>query len=347
MRQCLDPNQNHVLLIDIFEEVGDSFCLLHPEIYIEPPAAEEKHHLNRILILSLHFHRRKKKKKEKMTTSFHVRSNSLPSKPHPFTSEFDEQFNRLKSSETSTSSSSIGYNLNGLQDMYGCVDKLLQLFIAQQSLSQGQHKSCIHDLLDGSLVLLDMCSIAKESLSQIKESTLELQSVLRRRHGGELNPEEIKKYFNSRKVVKKAIQKALKNLKAKESCIVDDDHETRVMVSMSKETEEMTVTVFKSLLSFVSGPKSQSKISSIVSKIIQSKKIAPAKEEADVNEFEKVDAALFSFIAEKKKKFDDIFDMQNQLKDQEMCILDLEDGVECISSRLIKTKVTLLNILNN
>lgn len=279
-----------------------------------------------------------------MAISYHIRSNSFPSKPHPFTTQFNEHLNRLKSSESTSTSSSQG--LNGLQDLYDCVDDLLQLQLTQQSLAQEQNKDFVQELLDGSLVLLDVCSIAKDSLLQIKESGLELQSVLRRRRGGEFGFDEIKKYMNFRKLIKKAINKTLKILKVKEICIANEDHEDKSAIKMLKEAEQVTLTVFRSLLSFVLGPKTWSKQSSwsVVFKLMQSHKISCEK---DLSEFQKVDAALVLLYNKKRNKFDNIFEMQNQLKDLQMCIQDLEEGIESLSRRLIKTRVCLLNSLNN
>ncbi|KAK5842121.1 hypothetical protein PVK06_004450 [Gossypium arboreum] len=61
-------------------------------------------------------------------------SNSLPlpSRPNPLVSEIDEHLKRLRDSEATSTSLSISHKLNGLQDLYDCVDKLLQLPFSQQ-----------------------------------------------------------------------------------------------------------------------------------------------------------------------------------------------------------------------
>jgi len=58
-------------------------------------------------------------------TGFHARSNSLPSRPHPIISEFDENICRVRDSQAiskSSSSSSIGHKLSSLQDLYDSVN---------------------------------------------------------------------------------------------------------------------------------------------------------------------------------------------------------------------------------
>src|ERR1044072_9456104 len=91
-------------------------------------------------------------------TSFHARSNSLPSRPHPIILQCNEHLERLRSPhETSSSSSLLSHKLGALQDLHECVEKLVQLPLTQEALQE----SCVNDgLLDGSLRLLDVCTTA-------------------------------------------------------------------------------------------------------------------------------------------------------------------------------------------
>ncbi|KAK0580729.1 hypothetical protein LWI29_036407 [Acer saccharum] len=208
--------------------------------------------------------------------SYHVRSNSLPFRPHPITSEVDQHLSRLRSSQaTSTSSSSylICHDINGLQDLHGCVDKLLQLPLIQQALGQGQQKKWVDELLNGSLRILN-------ALLQTKECVQGLSSVLRRRRGDEISS-EVKKYLTSRKAVKKTIKKALKGVEIKHSSKTSEEHE---MITMLREVKAITFAVFESILSLISRPRStSSKLSgwSLVSKLVQPKRIA-CEEEIEV-----------------------------------------------------------------
>ncbi|KAK0581032.1 hypothetical protein LWI29_009036 [Acer saccharum] len=273
--------------------------------------------------------------------SYHVRSNSFPSRPHPITSEVDQHLSRLRSSQATTisSSSSICHDINGLQDLHGCVDKFLQLPLVQQALGQEQQKKWVDELLNGSLRILDISSIAKDALLQTKECVQGLSSVLRRRRGDEISS-EVKKYLTSRKTVKKTIKKALKGMANKCSKTNEEDE----TITMLKDVEAATSTVFESLLSLISRPKASSKSGwSLVSKLIHSKGIACEEEESDMNEFVKVDTALSTLAS----KSDNIICVQNQLKELESNIQDLEEGIECLSRHLIKSRVSLLNILNN
>jgi hypothetical protein len=290
-------------------------------------------------------------------TSYHARTNSLPSRPHPHIPLVQEHLCRLKASEatssSSPSSSSFSRNIAGLQDLHDCIEELLLLPYNQQSLAQKQHERCINELLDGSLQLLDLCTTAKDALLQTKECIQELQSIMRRRRGCELAlASEVRKYLTSRKVMKKAVSKALNNLKGMKNkcpfCPPNTENESTIaLFSILREVETFTVTVFESLLSFISAPKTQSKPSgwSLVSKIMNSKRVACEEEATEANEFTKVDAALLSVLM--TRKFDDkhVENVQIQLKELEMSMQDLEGGLECLFRRLIKNRVSLLNIL--
>ncbi|KAK8607086.1 hypothetical protein V6N13_052833 [Hibiscus sabdariffa] len=276
---------------------------------------------------------------------FHARSNSLPSRQHPITSQIDENLNRLRASQSASTSSSIGHQLNCLQDLYDSVDMLLQLPLAQQSLAQEQQRKLVEQLLDGSLMLLDVCGTAKDALSQTKECTHELQSILRRRRGVDGLVNEVRKYLASRKAVRKAICKALKNLKHMEHKL-SKDGETGAMISTLKQVEAVTISVLESLLSFISGPEAESKSSpwSLVSKLMHQRKVTCEEEEQKTNEIANAETTLRSF--NKSGSMKPVEHVQNVLENSEMCIQDLDEGLESFFRRLIKARVTILNILN-
>ncbi|KAM4080527.1 hypothetical protein ACJW30_11G023600 [Castanea mollissima] len=284
------------------------------------------------------------------TSLHHFRSNSFPTRAHPLISEFNEQLSRLRCSEaTSSSSASLSQKLLGLQDLHNCVDNLLLLPFAQ-ALAQEQNQKWFNELLDGSLRLLDVCGIARDALLQTKECTRELQSTLRRRHGSKMAlARQVEKYLASRKVVKKAMKKALKGMQTKFNSKKNED---LAIVSLLKELEAVTILVFESLLTFIDGPKLQSKSSSwfVVSKLVHPKRIACEGEETDANEFEKVDAALQTLISHKTSKSDysiHVQNAQNGMGKLESSIQDVEEVLECLSRRLVKTQVSILNIHNH
>ena len=212
--------------------------------------------------------------------------------------------------ETSPSSTSICQKLNGLQDLHDCVDKLLLLPFTQ-ALAQEQHKKWFNEMLDGSLMLLDVCGIAIDALLKTKECARELQSTLRRRKDSNVEiAREVEKYLASRKIQKKALQKALKCMQVK---INYKNTEDFLIISMLEELEAVTLTGFESLLTFIAKPNLQSKSSSwsLVSKLVHHKRVVCESAESDANEFEMVDVALQSLISHKKRKYDYFVHIEN------------------------------------
>ncbi|MED6169486.1 hypothetical protein PIB30_021784 [Stylosanthes scabra] len=285
-----------------------------------------------------------KKMETSSKISMHNRCNSFPSAPHPLVSQFQGHLQRLKDSEASTtslSSSSISRKLIGLQDLHDYADKLLQLPSTQKALVQ----ECSGSLLEGSLRLLDICNMAQDFLMQTKENLHEIQSVIRRKGADTGFAVEGGKYLASRKNMKKAIKKALNNLKAMktESCVSfsNMDNETFSLLSILKEAETVTLNSLESLLRFISASKGQSKHSrwSIVSKLMQPTRVNNDLEECDINEFVKVDAALHQKPLSTENFLSDAENMK-------ICIKDLEVQVECLSRKLIRTRVSLLNIFS-
>ncbi|MCL7024257.1 hypothetical protein MKW94_014065 [Papaver nudicaule] len=241
--------------------------------------------------------------------SFHVRSVSLPKTSHPLTLAVEEQLCQLKTIEQATLSSSICKNLSGLKNLYECVEDFLST----------QDRECLDSGLDGSIVLLDVCSITKDVLSQMRQSVQELQSSIRRRSN------EVSEYMVSRKKITKVIRKCLADLK--------NNKKNESEVSMLTEVEATTLAVFESLLSFVSLPKENK---SLISKLMPTKKIAHEEETSEVM---KVDSAVKALT-----KGIEVNNVQKTLEALEMTLEDLEDGVESVSRCLIKNRVSLLNI---
>ncbi|KAL6346920.1 hypothetical protein AAG906_003037 [Vitis piasezkii] len=287
---------------------------------------------------------------------YHARSISLPSRPHPLVPEFDKHLSRLRTSQSasSSSSSSISHRLSGLKDLHDCVDDLLLLPLTQQTLAQHRHEKWVNELLDGSLKLLDVCGTAKDALLQTSKHANELQSSLRRRRGGENGiSTEVGEYLTSRKKVKKAMHKALRNLKGMDNkssfSPLNKDPETLSMVTMLREVEAVTLTVLESLLSSIAAARSKPSSWFVVSKLIHHKRVACEEAAGDLSEFEKVDCSLFTLIGHKTKSVNQIHidTIQNALGKLESSIEDLEEGIEFLSRHLIKTRVSLLNILSH
>ncbi|KAH1122741.1 hypothetical protein J1N35_005901 [Gossypium stocksii] len=126
---------------------------------------------------------------------------------------------------------------------------------------------------------------------------------------------EVRKYLTSRKVVQKTIHKALKNVKGVETKHISsssNDHETKAMGSLLREAEVVTSSMFEYLFTLISGPKERSKCGSWA--LVMSQKMSKSKNA----------------------------EMLRQLKELELCVQELEDGLECLfrtaKDALLRTK---------
>ncbi|KAL5550339.1 hypothetical protein UlMin_000515 [Ulmus minor] len=272
----------------------------------------------------------------------HVRSNSLPSRSHPWSVSVEEQLVRLRTSSeatTSSSSSSLCRKLGSLKDLHESIDKLLQLQQTQQSLSKEHNSKSVEQVLDGSLRLIDVCETTRDVFSQMKQCLQELQSSLRRQRGDESGLEnEISSYMISKKNFAKMVTKCIKTLKNTRKNNEDKGSELVSVVTILNEVEEITNAVFESLLSFIAQPKA----SSGWSKLLKLRRVS-CEGETNANEVEKMDLQLLALKSGKNE-------VQKTLKGLETLesnIQELEEELEGLFRRLMKTRVSLLNIFNH
>ncbi|XP_009618843.3 uncharacterized protein [Nicotiana tomentosiformis] len=280
-----------------------------------------------------------------------VRSTSLPTATHPLIVSAEEQLQRLKSSEgTSTSShSTICQKLDGLRKLYDCVNDVLQLPISQQVLSYEKHVKLMEHVSNGSLKVLDTCSITKDAFSQMKGRVQLLESCLRRRRGGEFSlSNEVDAYMASNKKLNKVICKGFRDLHKKENdqTIVMEESDLKSLVSLIKGLEDVTLTVLESTSSFISKTKMKSKQNgwSVVSKLLKPKRVSC--EGVEISEVEKLDMELL-LLRNEKIDNSQILSALKKLQVFESSIQELEDGLGAIFRLLLKTRVSLLNILSH
>ncbi|KAL8543444.1 hypothetical protein ACS0TY_004109 [Phlomoides rotata] len=249
-------------------------------------------------------------------TLYHGRSLSFPSASNSVVSQFDDNLSRLTSSEAACSSlSSMNSRVNGLTNLYNSIDDLLLQPHNQQIVSE--------PILDDYIRLLDSCSGVKDLVSLTKQNLRELLSSLRRKDVNGINC-----YLISRRKSKKMIQSYLKNLRSCTSNVVEKETS---LESMLKGAESAALSVLESLVSYTRGQAKKSGWS----KLIHSKKPSHAL----LNEFDKVD----SFLQLNQENEE----LLNHLKEMDSTILVLEQELEFLFRQLIKTRVSLLNILNH
>ncbi|XP_020216839.1 uncharacterized protein LOC109800470 [Cajanus cajan] len=191
-----------------------------------------------------------------MANKFHVRSNSFPSVSHPSISKVEEELSKLKTWEaTSTSTSkSIGIGLSLLQDLHICLEGLLNLPSTQKMISNHQGEKCMEELLDGSVRILDVCGITRDTMLQIKENVQSLHSALRRRKGDSSIERIVAEYNFFSKKMKKNAKKLITSLKQMEtkfgvSPLLNQDQQLASLVIVLREVIAMNMSIFQSLLS--------------------------------------------------------------------------------------------------
>ncbi|KAL0432308.1 UNVERIFIED_CONTAM: hypothetical protein Slati_2565100 [Sesamum latifolium] len=271
----------------------------------------------------------------------HIRSNSLPSKSHPLMQNVEYHLCRLRASDSSVCSS-----LASLKDLHETINDVIQLPGIQQALSQEQGKNWADELLDGSLRLLDSCGIARDVTFIVKESVQELESSLRRSRGETVVGHDVDAYMASRKRVTKTVKKCIKNFKGLEQSspvdVLNMDQDLKTITSTLVEAEAIGFSVLKSVLMLLSGVKASSKSRtwSLVSKFTQSKRVHLEMEQRDVNTLN-IHKNLNGMDAAS------VPDFLNQLKESEMTIQEIEGGLESFFRSLVKTRVSLLNVLSH
>ncbi|XP_077219644.1 uncharacterized protein LOC143853798 [Tasmannia lanceolata] len=295
----------------------------------------------------------------------HIRSISMPSRSHPLVSKVEEEITKLKtwvnlsaSGRTTLKADKICIGLGGLKDLYCCIEDLLQLPLTQQVLIHHEQEKWAEKVLDGSLRLLDLCGTTRDLLLHMKECVKDLQLAIRRRRGGDSSiKSKVDAYIFSRKKAKKEIGKHIELLKRMDkkyvsSTLLDQDQHFATVVRVLIEVKVITISIFKSMLFFMSASRPNRKQSkwSVVSKLMNKAKVSCEERQEDKSEVENVDVALFLLsrrISSKDGEMEMVKNAQKRLKDLEVRVEGLEAGLECMFRHLIQTRVSFLNILSH
>ncbi|CAA0805883.1 Arabidopsis protein of unknown function (DUF241 [Striga hermonthica] len=269
--------------------------------------------------------------------SNHTRSLSLPSKSNPVFAQFEEALSNMRKSESSCSSIlSMNNSLVGLKHLYSKIDDLLQSTHVQQIISRESHVKLWADrVLDGHITLLDACTTAKDHVLLAKQGVQQLLSAVKRK-----DSDSIRFYLDSRRKSKKMIRKSLKESRSIVSRARDGET-VNDLACMLNEAELISVKVLESLLTYLIGTNKVQTRWALVSKMMSSKKIASCQ-----NEFEKIDVFLQSSSLGDLRVDEEIIIM-SELKRMDSSIQNLEEELDCLFRQLIKTRVLLLNLLNN
>ncbi|KAI3464714.1 hypothetical protein Pfo_021377 [Paulownia fortunei] len=280
----------------------------------------------------------------------HARSNSLPSKSHPTIEDFEDHLGRLKGSEaTSLSASSVCTTWLVSMICTKAINTLIQMPSIQQALSHEQGEDWINELLEGSLRLVDLCGFSRDIVCLTKESVQDLESSIRRNKVETATAVDVNTYVASRKKINKMVNKCIKNIKSfnqNSTAVHDRDYDLKAIGTMLTEAESLDFLVLKSVLILLSGEKERSnqRSWSLLSKFTQTSRVYSEVEQESGAE------DLCSLNIHKSRKSMDSMTVKNmlkQLKASEMTIQEIEEGLEALFRSLVKTRVSLLNVLSH
>ncbi|XP_057722698.1 uncharacterized protein LOC130936617 [Arachis stenosperma] len=306
----------------------------------------------------------------KHSSKYGVRSISLPTRSHPSTIQVEEELNKLKSWDSSSSSSSslskvetICYGLLGLGKLYKCIEHLLKLPLTQQALGQHRDEKWVNEFLDCPLRFLDLLGKTRDSIMLMKSSVEDLQSSLRRRKIGNLDIEGyISSYWSLRRNIRKECTKNLLFLKQIDDgpfppppLDLDDNH-LCALVRVLRESSLITSSIFQSLFVLLSSSILKSKPTkwAFVSRLVHKGVLISCNnnQQENVNALEKVDLSLCNLeltIMENLNKEEVGERIQSTNRSLEALVLGIqgiEEGLECLFKHLINTRVSFLNIIS-
>jgi len=282
-----------------------------------------------------------------MASKYHVRSNSFPSQSHPNSTRIEQELCKIKTWEaTSTSSSdSITNGLYLLEDLYISLEDLLNMTSTQKLVSHHQGEKFVEELLDGSMKMLDICGITRDTMLQIKENVQSLHSSLRRRKGESSIEKSVAEYKFFTKKMKKNVTKLITSLKHMESkfgasSLLNQDQDLVAVITVLREVIAMNLSIFQSILSFLVGSSSKSKATKWlkVTKLMH-KRVTCEENMENFNELQCVEASLRTLLSDGSNVAHERFEAL------ENAIESIENGLENIFRRLVKTRVSLLNIM--
>ena len=211
---------------------------------------------------------------ENMLIKKQLRSISLPSSSHPSTSGVEEALAKVKTVNTTKSSFElISTGLAGLEELYDCTDEFLKMCSTQRAMSS-VGSDFMEEMLDGSLRLMDICSVSRDLMVETQEHVRDLQSCVRRKKvagGGDQLDVAVSGYVKFRKNMRKETKKLLVSLKSIDGGSSSYDHEDEhhvAVIDAMRRVASVGVFVLKSFLELLSGRQSniKSKLASVLKK---------------------------------------------------------------------------------
>ncbi|KAF7077461.1 hypothetical protein CFC21_082029 [Triticum aestivum] len=197
--------------------------------------------------------------------AFHQRSISLPSRPHVSETQVEQELHSLEASISS--SNSISMMCDGLRNLANIYDGLEEIIcLPSHHVFSSQQRNMLDGEMEGSLELLDLCSVMQEIFAEMKAIIQELQVALRKGDDAATQA-KIQSYTRLAKKAKNHFKKTAK--KTSVDCR---------MVMLLAKAREISVSLLESTLRLLSKQIEMPK-QSLVFKAFHKKKSVFCKEE--------------------------------------------------------------------
>ena len=294
-----------------------------------------------------------------LNTGHQVRSFSLPSKSNLINKRIEEELEKLRIKEASSTAPAekVSLGLSGLADLYLCINQVLSLPQTQRALSMRQHEKCVSELLKVCSNLLNFGGMTKEIVLRHKKLTADLLSELSTYNAGSTSTSthyesKMASYISSRKEVIKRARGLTQSLNQ----LVNDDsfgssslfqqhnHQLSAVIKALTCVSIINASVYESLLLFLLSPVSKPTLGFLVSKLIHKSSAKSIRCTKSGNELTDVDIALQSL----RSGFngDKVQSVLQRLDDLRSMIQGIEIGLDNAYIQLKETKSCLMNIVS-